>query len=112
MSPGVMTVEHKQAIEALKALQSGEPVAWLSIDCIGERFLCFTKPNDSDPCYPLYTTPQPVADVNQQLVEALKDMLSGWRYIREVHGDLYGVGWDRAQQAAEKALLSAGKETV
>jgi hypothetical protein len=56
--------------------------------------------------------PQPAVpdvDVNQQLVEALKDMLSGWRYIREVHGDLYGVGWDRAQKAAEKALLSAAK---
>jgi dihydropteroate synthase len=26
MSPGVMTVEHKQAIDALQALQSGEPV--------------------------------------------------------------------------------------
>jgi hypothetical protein len=51
----------------------------------------------------------PEVDVNQQLVEALKDMLSGWRYIREVHGDLYGVGWDRAQKAAEKALLSAAK---
>ena len=55
------------------------------------------------------SNPQPVVDVNQQLVEALKDMLSGWRYIRDTHGDLYGVGWDRAQQAAEKALNSSGK---
>ena len=36
--------------------------------------------------------------------EALQDMLSGWHYIRKVHGDLYGVGWDRAQAKAEKAL--------
>lgn len=36
--------------------------------------------------------------------EALRDMLSGWRYIRKVHGDLYGVGWDRAQTKAEKVL--------
>ena len=35
---------------------------------------------------------------------ALADMLSGWRYIRESHGDLYGVGWDRAQGKAENAL--------
>lgn len=39
-----------------------------------------------------------------ELREALADMLSGWHYIRQVHGDLYGVGWDRAQQKAEKAL--------
>ena len=39
-----------------------EPVAWLSTDCIGERYLCFTKPNDSNPARPLVfgdTTPQP-----------------------------------------------------
>lgn len=38
------------------------------------------------------------------LKDALRDMLSGWRYIRQTHGDLYGVGWDRAQQKAEAAL--------
>jgi hypothetical protein len=32
-------------------------VAWLSTDCIGERYLCFTKPKDNDPVQPLYTTP-------------------------------------------------------
>ena len=36
--------------------------------------------------------------------EALRNMLSGWKYIRSVHGDLYGVGWDRAQSKAETAL--------
>ena len=25
-------------------------VAWLSTDCIGERYLCFSKPRDNDPC--------------------------------------------------------------
>jgi hypothetical protein len=34
-----------------------EPVAWLSIDCIGERYLCFSKPLDNDPVQPLYTHP-------------------------------------------------------
>lgn len=42
-----------------------------------------------------------------EMVAALEDMLSGWRYIRAHHGDLYGVGWDRAQEAAEKALARA-----
>lgn len=32
--------------------------------------------------------------------EALDDMLGNWRYIR----DLHGVGWNRAQAAAEAAL--------
>ena len=38
------------------------------------------------------------------LVEAAQDMLSGWRYIRQMHGDLHGVGWDRAQSKVESAL--------
>lgn len=33
------------------------PVAWLSTDCIGERYLCFTKPLDKDPVTPLYAHP-------------------------------------------------------
>ena len=40
------------------------------------------------------------------LEAALRDMLSGWRYIRETHGDLYGVGWDRAEEKARAALES------
>ena len=45
----------------------GEPVAWLSTDCIGERYLCFTKPKDSNPARPLVfgdTTQQPAAKVD------------------------------------------------
>ena len=52
-------VSRKQAITALRqALETEqEPVAWLSTDCIGERYLCFTKPKDNDPVQPLYTAP-------------------------------------------------------
>jgi len=39
--------------------------------------------------------------------DALKDMLAGWQYIRQQHGDLYGVGWDRAEQKAIAALAKA-----
>jgi len=46
----------------------------------------------------------------RDLEEALRDMLSGWRYIREAHGDLYGVGWDRAQEKAEQALSATARE--
>jgi len=45
------------------------------------------------------------------LVLALEDLLSGWRYIRETHGDLYGVGWDRTQKKAEKAIAKARGES-
>ena len=37
-------------------------------------------------------------------LEALEDMNCGWKYIRESHGDLYGVGWDRAQEKADEAI--------
>ena len=40
------------------------------------------------------------------LREALIYMRSGWRYIRAFHGDLYGVGWDRAQDKADAALAA------
>lgn len=45
-----------------------------------------------------------------ELLDALEDMLSGWRYIREVHGDLYGVSWDRAESAASAAIAKAKGE--
>lgn len=41
-----------------------------------------------------------------QAIEALEDITAGWKYIRSMHGDLYGVGWDRAQGKAEAALTS------
>lgn len=50
--------------------------------------------------------PEPSSLVDQ-LVTALEDALSGWRYIRENHGDLYGVGWDRVEARASRALERA-----
>jgi hypothetical protein len=40
----------------------------------------------------------------EMALDALKDMNCGWKYIRESHGDLYGVGWDRAQGKADDAI--------
>jgi hypothetical protein len=51
-------------------------------------------------------------EAERQLAEAraaLADMLAGWRYIRNAYGDLYGVGWDRAEAAAA-AAIDAAKE--
>jgi hypothetical protein len=50
--------------------------------------------------------------VNAELLDALKDMHGGWKYIRETHGDLYGVGWDRAQKKAEAAIAKAEEKNT
>lgn len=45
-----------------------------------------------------------------QALDALRDLHGGWKYIRSFHGDLYGVGWDRAQDKVEDAI--AGVEAL
>jgi hypothetical protein len=40
----------------------------------------------------------------RQALDALNDMNNGWQYIRASHGDLYGVGWDRAENKASAAI--------
>ena len=69
--PGATPTSQPDPIEIMRATLAkwgtppavaGEPVAWLSTDCIGERYLCFTKPKDSNPARPLVfgdTTSQP-----------------------------------------------------
>lgn len=44
------------------------------------------------------------------LLEAAADALAGWNYIRAAHGDLYGVGWDRVEQALTAAIAKARGE--
>lgn len=46
------------------------------------------------------------------LYAALEDMLSGWRYVRNRYGDLSGVGWDRAEDAARIAIAKARGESA
>ena len=79
---------------------AGEPVAWLSTDCIGERYLCFTKPKDSNPARPLVfgdTTPQPtqaqagaVPLTDEQIARIYEryggDMINCTRSIERHHG--------------------------
>ena len=58
---------------------AGEPVAWLSTDCIGERYLCFTLPKDGDPARPLVfgdTAPQPAPVREPLTLEQIKDEAS------------------------------------
>lgn len=60
LTPDVsLKVRCRDAITAIREAlaeqpaQQQEPVAWLSTDSIGERYLCFTKPNDHDSVRPL-----------------------------------------------------------
>ena len=58
-----------------------EPVAFLSLDCIGERYLCFSKPVDNDPVTPLYTYPPDAqAEITKRdaRIETLEIRLSGF----------------------------------
>lgn len=40
----------------------------------------------------------------RQLEDALQDARSGLLYVRSAHGNLYGVGFDRVEEKAVKAL--------
>lgn len=52
--------EITRAIESavIAKIKAHGPVAWLSVDCIGERYLCFSKPQDSDKVSELYQLPK------------------------------------------------------
>lgn len=47
----------------------------------------------------------------QRLAEALKDAMSGLRYILERYGELDGVGWQRVEEKGSAALREAGVDT-
>lgn len=42
----------------------------------------------------------------QMALEALEDLVNGWKYIRSSYGDLYGVGWDRAEGKGDTAITA------
>lgn len=45
-----------------------------------------------------------LTDEVHALRDALRDCAGGLRYIRETHGELYGVGFDRALAKADALL--------
>jgi hypothetical protein len=51
-----------------------------------------------------------LAEQRAELLEALDNMLAGWRYIRNHYGDMAGGGWDRAEDAAVAAIARARGE--
>jgi hypothetical protein len=76
ISPGVITVEHKQAIDALQALQSGEPVVFTCHGNNAPAYGC-NKPGDMSGTY--YKAPQPVVPEGYVLVS--KTALDGALYL-------------------------------
>jgi hypothetical protein len=50
---------------------------------------------------------EPAKTLTDEVKDALMDALSGWKYIRHSHGDLYGVGWDRVEEKLEAILRKA-----
>lgn len=95
------TEEGTLLIRTLEGTMEARDGDWIIRGIKGECYPC--KPDIFAATYEP-ATPQPATP---EVVEALKDMLAGWRYIRHAHGDLYGVGWDRVQNAAEAALTRA-----
>ena len=70
-----------EALQAAPTVVEPEPVAWMSTDCIGERYLCFTKPLDNDPVTPLYAHPPHTSLTVDQAIYALSSALAeskGW----------------------------------
>jgi hypothetical protein len=93
------------------ALQSGEPVAWMSPN---KQSLEFSRPDTvyGSHTIPLYASPQPVVPEGYVLVpvEPTEAMLMAWFSATRESSE--GVGTLGYFRAAYKALLSAGKETV
>ena len=111
------TIEIARAVLAKWATPpavAGEPVAWLSTDCIGERYLCFTKPKDSNPARPLVfgdTTPQPtqaqagaVPLTDEQLAEIMRETW-GCASIAPRHA----IGFARAIERAHGIGIKGGQ---
>ena len=46
--------------------------------------------------------PVPVSERLQQMEDLAADAVAGLRYIEQSHGRLYGVGWDRVYEKADR----------
>lgn len=53
----ILSAEVERLRAVIAEAEKQMPVAWLSVDCLGERYLCFTKPDDGDQVQQLYAAP-------------------------------------------------------
>ena len=51
-----------------------------------------------------HPAPVPVSERLQQMEDLAADAVSGLRYIEQSYGLLYGVGWDRVYEKADRLL--------
>lgn len=61
---------------------------------------------------PFMGTPEPAQEPPVAWRDALEDCHGALVYIRSVHGDLYGVGWDRCMDKAAKILAAPPADTA
>ncbi|MCO4240913.1 Lar family restriction alleviation protein [Acidovorax facilis] len=102
---GAIAAWNRRAVLAKWGTPAGaeEVVAWLSTDSIGERYLCFTKPKDTDPARPLVfgdTTPQPT-----QAQAGFKSGAKSFQTYAEANA--YSKGYYAGKKAATKAQAGA-----
>lgn len=92
-----------------------QPVAWLSIDCIGERYLCFSEPIDNDEKLALYTVPPVPRDVLLAALSDYKNNVGLWMTQGGNAPDIAAIA-DRyashVQPVADKFLGASTKEQI
>jgi hypothetical protein len=88
---------------------NNEPVAWMQHHYETGKVTKFSPIKVWEDDIPLYTHPAKTL-TDEEILDALQDALNGWKYIRECHGDLYGVGWDRVQDKLEAILKKASEK--
>ena len=82
---------HAYALAAL-AQQAQEPVAWLYVDTVGERYLCFSRPTGGGTIANLYAAPpapQPAPVDERADFEASMREKHGWEG-RDFQSDSFG----------------------
>jgi len=85
-----------------------EPVAWLSIDSIGERYLCFSKPDDNDEVHALYTAPPQ----RKPLTEQEPDPASAsewWTLVMGAAAELENASICLLDEDAKRRAISGAK---
>lgn len=91
---------------------AGEPVAWLSTDCIGERYLCFTKPKDSDHARPLVfgdTTQQPAQAQAGAVPLTYQQVIDSWNAQADQYNQWDALGEDEKIEWAVACATNAAR---
>lgn len=101
-----MSVEAPERIWVERDPDTGEK-RWFSIKGMGD-----TEYVRADKLEELAAALAEAKRENEALREALEDAMAGMRYVRQVYGDLVGVGFNRVEERGRKALArnAGGKD--